>query len=65
MRSCLNQTHNFISPQCAAQSVGTANHLFANLIQTLLAVQCSVSPPKMWPHDYGKIAIKQGIFVVT
>lgn len=38
-----------ISPQCVCQNVGTANQLFANLIQTLIAVQCSISPPGMEP----------------
>lgn len=47
-------------PHCAAQSVGTANQLFSNLIQTLLAVQCSLSPSDMWPKDYGKVAKKHG-----
>lgn len=49
-----------LSQQCAAQSVGTANHLFATLIRTLLAAQCSISPPEMWPDDYGRIAVEQG-----
>lgn len=62
MRSCLNQTQNLIPPQCAAQSVGTANQLFTTLIQTLLTVQCSVSQRGMWPRDYGRIAAKQGCF---
>lgn len=57
--NCFNQTTPFISPICAAQSVGTANQLFVSLIQTLLAAQCSISPPYMWPHDYGKIARKR------
>ena len=41
------------APNCDAQSVGVANQLFATLIQTLLATQCSISPPEMWPEDYG------------
>lgn len=49
-----NQT--FTTPYCAAQSVGLANQLFTTLFQTLLAAQCSISPPEMWPDDYGKIA---------
>lgn len=52
---------NSFSPQCEVQSVGTANQLFATLIQTILAVQCSISPPEMWPKDYGETAIPNGI----
>lgn len=51
---------SFIPPQCARQSVGTANQLFTNLIQTLLAVQCTISPPEMWPKDIGKLALEKG-----
>ncbi|XP_055309378.1 glucose dehydrogenase [FAD, quinone]-like [Sitodiplosis mosellana] len=43
-----------LAPQCAAQSVGAANQLFGLLIQTLLAAQCSISPPDFWPEDYGE-----------
>lgn len=59
MRYC-NQT--FLSPVCAAQSVGSANELFVSLIQTVLAAQCSISPPEMWPPDYGPIALERGTF---
>lgn len=52
---------SFLAPQCAAQSVGPANQLFISLIQTLLAAQCSISPPEMWPRDYGEIALKNGL----
>lgn len=54
-----NQT--LIPPQCAAQSVGTANQLFVTLLQTLLTAQCSISNPKKWPRDYGKVALKEGL----
>lgn len=46
--------------QCAAQSVGPANQLFSALIQTLLAVYCSISPPEMWPEDFGLTALENG-----
>lgn len=46
--------------QCATQSVGPANQLFGVLIQTLLAAQCAISPPEMWPADYGPTAIEKG-----
>lgn len=58
MHSC-NQS--LLAPQCAATSVGTANQLFVSLIQTVLAAQCSISPPEMWPKNYGKIARKKGL----
>ncbi|XP_031617192.1 glucose dehydrogenase [FAD, quinone]-like [Contarinia nasturtii] len=49
---------NLFTPQCEAQSVGAANQLFATLVQTILAVQCSISPPDMWPKDYGETALE-------
>lgn len=52
--------HNAMASQCTGESVGPANQMFANLIQTILAVQCSLSPPDMWPKDYGEDALKQG-----
>lgn len=57
MLSC---NHLITPSHCAAQSVGAANQLFASLIQTILATQCSISPPEMWPNDYGPIAIEHG-----
>ncbi|XP_055613213.1 glucose dehydrogenase [FAD, quinone]-like isoform X4 [Uranotaenia lowii] len=50
-----------LNSQCAAQSVGPANQLFAMLIQTIMAAQCSISPPDMWPKDYGPTAINEGL----
>ncbi|XP_037037093.1 glucose dehydrogenase [FAD, quinone] isoform X1 [Bradysia coprophila] len=50
-----------LTSQCAAQSVGPANQLFGLLIQTILAAQCSISPPEMWPKDYGPTAIEKGL----
>lgn len=43
-----------ITTQCASQSVGPANQVFSLLIQTILAAQCSISPPDLWPEDYGE-----------
>ncbi|XP_059610580.1 glucose dehydrogenase [FAD, quinone]-like isoform X2 [Phlebotomus argentipes] len=45
---------------CAAQSVGPANQLIGLLINTLLASQCALSPPEMWPKDYGPTALEKG-----
>ncbi|KAG4079631.1 hypothetical protein HA402_010411 [Bradysia odoriphaga] len=47
------------TPYCASQSVGLANQLFATLFQALLTAQCSISPPEMWPEDYGKFAVRK------
>lgn len=54
---CRNDT--FI-PCCASESIGVANQLFALLIQTLTTAYCSISPPEMWPMDYGPKAIQRG-----
>lgn len=46
--------------QCANHSAGPANQLFGLLLQTLVQAQCSISPPEMWPKDYGQIALEKG-----
>lgn len=46
-------------PQCAARSVGTANQLFIQLIQSITAAHCSISPPDLWPEDYGSRALSE------
>lgn len=43
------------------ESVGTSSALFTLLIQTLLKFQCSISPPEMWPKDYGPTATDEGL----
>lgn len=48
--------------QCASHSVGPANQLFGLLIQTILAAQCSISPPNLWPEDYGEKFLEKGRF---
>lgn len=48
------------APQCASQSVGPANQLFGLLVQTILAAQCSISPPDLWPKDYGEKFLEEG-----
>lgn len=45
---------------CVSTSVGTSSQLFLSLIQTLAAAQCAISPPELWPEDYGKRAEKVG-----
>lgn len=50
----------FVSEQCAAQSLGPANELFGALVQTILAVQCAISPPELWPKDFGPDAMQHG-----
>lgn len=51
---------SFVSDQCAAQSLGPANELFGALVQTILAVQCAISPSHMWPKDFGPEALQHG-----
>lgn len=54
----------FVSAQCASQSIGPANQLFALLIQTIISAQCSISPPELWPKDYGPQALESGIKIL-
>ncbi|XP_055678450.1 glucose dehydrogenase [FAD, quinone]-like [Lutzomyia longipalpis] len=49
----------FTSP-CANLSTGAANQFLSLLFNYLAVAQCSLSPPEMWPADYGDIAIKRG-----
>lgn len=56
---------NFVSEQCAAQSLGPANELFGALVQTILAVQCAISPSQMWPADFGPSFIQNGMQTLT
>lgn len=51
---------NFLTPECAAQSLGPANQLFSLLVQTILAAQCAISPASMWPEDYGENLLSKG-----
>lgn len=52
---------SILSPECAAESVGPANQLVLTLVQTILTAHCMISPPEMWPKDYGKYAMKHGL----
>lgn len=54
---------SFIQSQCAATSIGTANQLFFTLLQTLSIAKCNISPAKIWPRDFGKMALKAGILI--
>ena len=51
-----------LAPQCAAQSIGMTNGMFGLMLQTLIAAQCALSPPEMWPKDFGPEAIENGKF---
>lgn len=51
----------FLSQQCAAQSVGTSNSLFGVLFQTLMAAQCALGSADRWPKDYGPTALEKGL----
>ena len=50
----------FVSPQCANQSIGPANQFFGLLVQTILTAHCTISPPGLWPRDYGANALETG-----
>lgn len=52
---------SFVSTQCASQSIGPANQLFAVLVQTILAAQCNISAPEQWPTDFGPHALENGV----
>ncbi|XP_055911316.1 glucose dehydrogenase [FAD, quinone]-like [Eupeodes corollae] len=47
--------------QCVQQSLGIGNTLVSTLLHTLLAAQCSLSPPELWPKDYGPTYIEKGL----
>lgn len=51
---------DFGATQCAGQSIGPANQLFALLIQTIIAAKCAISPPELWPQDYAAQALANG-----
>lgn len=50
-----------VNLQCAERSVGLSNTLVTTLIQALLASHCAISPPELWPEDYGKYALETGL----
>ncbi|GAB0089495.1 hypothetical protein DMENIID0001_040490 [Sergentomyia squamirostris] len=50
---------SFTSP-CANCSVGTTNQLIGLLFQAILTAQCNISPPELWPKDYGPRVLKRG-----
>uniref|UniRef100_A0A0A1XFA2 Glucose dehydrogenase [acceptor] n=1 Tax=Zeugodacus cucurbitae TaxID=28588 RepID=A0A0A1XFA2_ZEUCU len=59
-----------LEAQCAAQSIGPFNSMVSALLQALLAAQCAISPPELWPPDYanallGRAAPDKYDFVVV
>lgn len=50
----------YLSPDCAAQSIGPGNQLFLALIQTILSAQCSLSPADKWPKNCGDEQAHEG-----
>ncbi|XP_055845322.1 glucose dehydrogenase [FAD, quinone]-like [Episyrphus balteatus] len=50
-----------ITGHCAHQSLGIGNTLVSTLLHTLLAAQCAVSPPDLWPKDFGPTYIQNGL----
>lgn len=51
--------------ECASQSVGPVNQLFGLLIKTILAAQCSITPPNLWPEDYGEKFIENSMLLFS
>ncbi|GAB0093747.1 hypothetical protein DMENIID0001_089210 [Sergentomyia squamirostris] len=51
-----------ISSPCVTHLTGpgSVNQYMGLLLNSLLVSQCSISPPEMWPTDYGDIAIQDG-----
>lgn len=54
----------FDTAQCTQHSVGTANELFAALVQTILVAQCNISLSNQWPKDHGD-NIREGTKIRT
>ncbi|GAB0093753.1 hypothetical protein DMENIID0001_089280 [Sergentomyia squamirostris] len=49
----------FTTP-CANCSVGIVNQLIGLFIQAVFTAQCNLSPPEMWPEDYGPKVLHRG-----
>ncbi|XP_017484859.1 PREDICTED: glucose dehydrogenase [FAD, quinone]-like [Rhagoletis zephyria] len=49
-----------LATQCAAQSVGAINSMVNALLQAILAAQCAISPPNLWPPDYAAQLLRKG-----
>uniref|UniRef100_A0A1L8DZX6 Putative glucose dehydrogenase fad quinone n=1 Tax=Nyssomyia neivai TaxID=330878 RepID=A0A1L8DZX6_9DIPT len=45
---------------CAAQSAGPLNQLLGLLINSLISAQCAISPPEIWPKDFGPQVLEKG-----
>ncbi|GAB0089550.1 hypothetical protein DMENIID0001_041150 [Sergentomyia squamirostris] len=45
---------------CTNCSVGTTNQLIGLLFQAVLTAQCNISPPELWPQDYGPRGLQRG-----
>ncbi|XP_061394295.1 ecdysone oxidase-like [Musca vetustissima] len=46
---------------CPIPSVGAVNTLVSLLVQGILAAQCNISNPALWPEDYAEQALKEGL----
>ncbi|XP_059617449.1 glucose dehydrogenase [FAD, quinone]-like [Phlebotomus argentipes] len=51
------------SSSCPDLSVGAVNTYLSLLFSYLSISQCSLSPPEMWPRDYGEVVIRKGFEV--
>lgn len=42
-----------MEPVCPNQASASASQIFSVFFKTLALSQCFISPPEMWPKDYG------------
>lgn len=54
-----------VTTHCASQSIGTANELFAALVQTIFVAQCNILEPNQWPKDYAPHVLEGNIVNVS
>ncbi|GAB0093755.1 hypothetical protein DMENIID0001_089300 [Sergentomyia squamirostris] len=45
---------------CANNSVGAVSQMIGFIFQTILTAQCNLSPPELWPEDYGRRVFHRG-----
>ncbi|XP_055691277.1 glucose dehydrogenase [FAD, quinone]-like [Lutzomyia longipalpis] len=51
---------NFCTQTCPNLSTGTVTQFTSLLLNYITLSQCSISPPDLWPADYGDIAFRKG-----
>ncbi|XP_055842561.1 glucose dehydrogenase [FAD, quinone]-like [Episyrphus balteatus] len=50
-----------MSNNCMQQNLDFGNPLVSTLLHNLLAAQCAISAPDIWPKDYGPTYIEKGV----